>query len=91
MVIEQAKRENVFNRENRQRRHFSFSHLYTGLDYEGFENFLELSDEAAEKEDPVPSHKIKELGEICKWLYGDKRDDIAPLIQSQNPDLEITR
>jgi hypothetical protein len=87
MVIEQAERESVFNREHRSRRHFSFSHLYTGLDYEGFEDFLELSDADAEKEDPVPPSRIKELGEVCKWLYGDKRDDITPLIQSQNPDL----
>jgi len=27
------------------------------------------------------------LGEVCRWLWGDNRDDTKPLIVSQNPNL----
>ena len=30
---------------------------------------------------------MRELGELCGWLYGDRRENIRPLIESQNPDL----
>jgi hypothetical protein len=39
MVLEQAQKEGVFSKENRTRTHFSFSHLYTGLDYPGIQKF----------------------------------------------------
>ena len=32
MVIEQAEREKVYDREDRFRQRFAFSHIYTGLD-----------------------------------------------------------
>jgi chemotaxis response regulator CheB len=32
---------------------------------------------------------MKQLGDVCKWLYGDKRDRVRPLIESQNPDLAV--
>ena len=87
MVIEQAEREKVYRRDNRYRTRFAFSHLYTGLDYTGIGNFLGLIDADAESTDPVPRDKLRELGELCTWLYGDKRDDRAPLVQRQNPNL----
>ena len=90
MVIQQAEKEGVFNREHRYKGGFAFSHLYTGLDYDGFKRFLKLSDETAESKEPVPKERIKELGELCKWLYGDNRGEtIKPVIQSQNPDLAL--
>jgi hypothetical protein len=89
MVIRQAEEAKVFLRENRYKSSFSFSHLYTGLDYDGFKKFLDLTDAATEAEKPVPKSKLKNLGELCKWLYGDKRDKTRPLIESQNPDLAI--
>ena len=87
MVIRQAEEAKVFLRENRFKSSFSFSHLYTGLDYAGFKRFLDLREESAESERPVPDAKLKDLGELCRWLYGDKRDKTRPLIESQNPDL----
>ena len=87
MVIEQAEEWNVFHREDRSRRHFSFSHLYTGLDYTGISEFIGLSSEADENPEPVPADKKDELGELCLWLYGSKREEIRPVVQSQNPDL----
>jgi hypothetical protein len=87
MVIRQAESTGVFHRDNRYKDSFSFSHLYTGLNYDGFKRFLQLTDESAESPAPVPRKRIKNLGEVCRWLYGDKRDNIRPIIESQNPDL----
>ena len=87
MVVEQAERMNVFSREDRYNRHFSFSHLYTGIDYDGIASFIGLRPEAEETDEPVPPEKRDELRDLCKWLYGSKRDDIRPVIRSQNPDL----
>jgi hypothetical protein len=89
MVIRQAESSGVFKREDRFYGGFSFSHLYTGLDYEGFKKFLHLRDESAESSSPVPKGRLKELGELCKWLYGNKTESVRPLIESQNPDLKI--
>ena len=87
MVMEQAEEAGVFNREDRFRTRFAFSHLYTGLDYEGIGEFLSLGSADVEHERPVPRKALKKLGELCVWLYGSKRDSIQPVIQSQNPDL----
>jgi hypothetical protein len=87
MVIEQAEREKVYDRENRYRTRFAFSHLYIGLDYDGISDFLSLRPEDAESKSPVPDHHIKELGELCTWLYGDKRENKLPVVESQNPHL----
>ena len=87
MVIREAEQQGVFSRANRYKGHFSFSHLYTGLDYDGIAKFVELKDEAAESQEPVPRRRLKELGELCVWLYGDESQDVAPQVQSQNPHL----
>ena len=87
MVIEQAEEMKVFNREDRYNRHFSFSHLYTGISYDGIAAFIGLRSESEETEEPVPPEKIDELRDLCIWLYGSKKSDIRPVIQSQNPDL----
>ena len=87
MVIEQAERWKVFDREDRARRHFPFSHLYTGLGYEGISEFIGLSPEADEDPEPVPAEKKEQLRELCLWLYGSKKEETPPVIRSQNPDL----
>ncbi len=87
MVIEQAERMSVFNREDRWYNHFSFSHLYTGLTYPGISSFIGLRPEADEQPEPVPAEKGQELRELCLWLYGSKREETRPVVQSQNPHL----
>jgi hypothetical protein len=87
MVIDQAERAKVYDREDRFRQRLAFSHLYTGLDYEGISAFLSLKQEDEETENPVPKSKLKELGELCLWLYGSKSQKFSPLVESQNPDL----
>lgn len=87
MVIEQAERLRVFSREDRWYKHFSFSHLYTGINYSGISDFIGLEAETDEKEDPVPIERKQELRELCLWMYGSRREDIPPVIQRQNPHL----
>lgn len=87
MVIEQAERSRVFDRDKRWYRHFYFSHLYTGLQYPGISAFIGISPEMEEKRSPVPLDKIRELGELFCWMYGNKEDNIEPVLKRQNPDL----
>ena len=89
MVLEEAEEKGVFDREDRYREHFSFSHLTTGLGYLGIQGFLGLpkGDRTIGKRRPVPTERISQLGEFLVWLYGSKSDDAPPVIQSQNPDL----
>lgn len=87
MVIEQAERIAVFSREDRWYNHFSFSHLYTGIGYKGISDFIGLRTEADEEEEPVPISRQRELGELCLWMYGSKRENTPPVVQRQNPHL----
>lgn len=87
MVIEQAERMELFNRDDRSKKHFSFSHLYTGLGYAGIAKFINLSPDSEEKQDPVPPDKKKELKELLLWLYGSKKDGTPPVVKNQNPHL----
>ena len=79
-VIEQAEKAKVYNREDRFRPHFAFSHLYTGLDYEGVNNYLKLREDDPESEEPVPETRIKQLGELCVWLFGSKKQKKPPVV-----------
>ena len=87
MVVEQAERLKVFSREDRWRKHFSFSHLYTGVGYEGISVFLGLRPETEEDQAPVPVEKKEELRELCLWMYGSKKEGKLPVIETQNPHL----
>ncbi len=87
MVIEQAERMKVFSREDRLYNHFSFSHLYTGITYPGISGFIGLRPETDEQAELVPAEKGQELRELCLWLYGSKREETRPVIQTQNPHL----
>jgi len=87
MVIDQAEKEKVFSREDIKKSHFAFSHIYTGLQYKGMAQFLNLKDENEETKKFVPKNKINELKEVCRWLYGSKKEEIEPVVQTQNPHL----
>lgn len=86
-VIEQAEETRTFERDDRWHRGFYFSHLYTGLGYPGFTEYLDLKPESAEDKNPVPEERLDNLRQLLTWLYGSKRDKQPPLIKSQNPDL----
>ncbi len=87
MVLAQAERTGVFDKLNIYKGRLFFSHLYTGLDYEGIADFVRVKNEDSETKSPIPTNRLKELGELCTWLYGDKTSGIEPLVQSQNPHL----
>ncbi len=87
MVIEQAEKLEVFDRDNRWWKHFSFSHMYTGIGYPGISTFIGLRPEEEESQEPVPPEKKGELRELCRWMYGSKRENLPPVIQTQNPHL----
>lgn len=87
MVIEQAERMGVFSRDDRWRNHFSFSHIYTGLNYSGIRDFIGLPSDSMEAHDPIPAERKAELGELFLWMYGSKNQSRPPVIETQNPHL----
>ena len=87
MVLEQAERKKVWDRDDRSRPRLSFSHLYTGLDYDGISTFISLKSLDEETKSPVPENRLKELGELCVWLYGSKKAGTSPAVATQNPHL----
>jgi hypothetical protein len=87
MVIDQAERIGKFSRDDMRTSRLYFSHLYTGLDYEGFRSFLGIEDETLESRNPVREGRYEELGELLRWIYGSKKYDQDNLIKSQNPHL----
>ncbi len=90
MVLEQAEKAKVYNREDCYGPRIYFSHLYTGLDYEdGIGKFLNLAPKEKETDTPVPEAKKKELGELCVWLFGSKKEQRPPVVVKQNPHLRM--
>jgi hypothetical protein len=89
VLLEQAEKAKVWDRDDRTKSHFAFSHLYTGLGYDGFKQYLGITDTSLEERQPVPKGKLKNLGQLCVWLYGSKKLDQDPVIKSQNPDLRL--
>jgi len=87
MALEQAEDAGVFDRDDRWNRRFFFSHLYTGLDFAGFQRFLNFKPERSFEPHFIPKNRVRNLGEVCEWLYGRKSKKKQPLVRSQNPDL----
>lgn len=93
-VIKQADENDIWSINQRKNRHFSFSHLYTGLSYSEFTEYLGMerltrSEDPALK--PIPEEKYSELSRLLSWLYGNKSEDEAPVIRSQAADLKRLR
>lgn len=89
-VLDQAQEEEIYDIDDRKKRSFSFSHLYTGLSYEEFTSYLGLSrpDRTSDPvRNPVSPDKFDELSNLLVWLYGSKSRDQDPVVRSQNPDL----
>jgi hypothetical protein len=90
VLLEQAEKAG-FNREDRKANRFNFSHLYTAADQLPYQKFLGIESKTSLKRDPVPKSKVGELKELMVWLYGSKSEDKAPVIRTQNPDLNYLR
>jgi hypothetical protein len=88
-VLRQAEQAGLFDPENRfyQKKGFAYSHLWTGLGYEGIRDFLGIKDSAKDERKPVRKEKVKALGELLLWLYGSNKENVQPLVQTQNPHL----
>jgi hypothetical protein len=87
-ALMEVEESGLWNRERRWNKRFFFSHLYTALGYEGFQAYLDMDVSRGTATDtPVPQSKMRELSEVCVWLFGDKETQTPPIIVSQNPDL----
>ena len=90
-VLEQAKNEGLFDIEDRHTRKLNFSHLYTALSRSQYMDYLGLGAAWARHEpepDQVPRERLDELRNVLLWIYGSKRDDVRPVVRSQNPDIK---
>lgn len=86
-VIEQAEKMKIFDRTDVKASRLYFSHLYTGLTYQGLREFIGLENSPYDTKDPVPKEKKENLEQLLFWIYGSKKKEIEPVIVSQNPDL----
>lgn len=89
-VLMQAQREEIFHIENRYKRTFSFSHLYTGLAYIEFTQYLGMPRPDRKKDpsrNPIDENHTGKLENLLRWLYGSKVPETRPVVWSQNPDL----
>lgn len=86
-VIEQAESQGKFDRSDITANRLYFSHLYTGLSYDGFKDYIGLKDVSEEVKNPVPADKTENLEQLLTWVFGSRKKELSPVIQSQNPDL----
>jgi hypothetical protein len=91
VLLRQAEAKAGFNKEDRIRNRFYFSHLYTAADQQEFQQFLGISAQTSLRANPVPKAKLENLGELMIWLYGSKSEGKEPIVTSQNPDLNLLR
>ena len=93
-VLDQAERLEIFSVDDRAKRAFSFSHLYTGLSYVEFTDYIGMQRPQRSEDpstDPVGKDHIEKLRNLLQWLYGSRSNDLQPVIKSQNPDLGLLR
>ena len=90
-ALEQAETKDIFRIADRARPRFSFSHLYTALSRAQYMRHLGLVAAWSRHDpnpNPVPDDHLNRLGEVLRWLYGSREEDIDPVVQSQNPDIK---
>lgn len=89
-VLQQAQELELFNVDDRARKNFSFSHLYTALTYTEYREFLGLgrADRSANPDRrPVTEPFYSALRQLLLWLYGSRSQRIEPAVKTQAPDL----
>jgi hypothetical protein len=87
-VLEQAQREG-FSLNDRTKKRFAFSHLYTAVSRPAVREFLGMTegDEDAISDAPVPKTNRENLQRLMSWLYGQESKRETTVIASQNPNL----
>lgn len=92
IVLEQAEKNGIFAIDERYpSRQFAFSHLYVALTRGPIREYLGLEPSFSRAEisdSPVPEKKLEELKNLMNWLYGSGKDDVKPVVASQNPDVK---
>lgn len=89
-VLQQAEELELFSVEDRSKKNFHFSHLYTALTYTEYREFLGLprADRSANPvRNPIQTEFLPRLRELLLWLYGSRLERIEPAIRTQAPDL----
>jgi hypothetical protein len=88
-VLEQAQREKVFSLNDRTKKRFAFSHLYTAVSRPAVREFLGMTedDEDTISDAPVPATNRENLQQLMSWLYGQESKREPTVIASQNPNL----
>ena len=77
-----------FDIEDRTKRRFAFSHLYTAASRPAVQGFLGLGgDDGDLAANPVPASYVDNLQLLMSWLYGQESKKEPSLIESQNPNL----
>jgi hypothetical protein len=87
-VLQQAK-DDGFDPEQRSKKTFAFSHLYTALTRSSVREMVGLTadDLSTPKPNPIPADKREELQTLMSWLYGQEQRKEPAIIESQNPNL----
>ncbi len=93
VLLRQAEEHAGFDKEDRVRYHFSFSHLYTAAAQPEFQKFLGIDAVKSLRPNPVPQtpKKLENLRDLMVWLYGSKVAGKEPVVRSQHPDLNTLR
>jgi ParB-like nuclease domain len=93
-ALRQAEEGEIFQVQDRAKKNFSFSHLYTAMTYAEYRDFLGLpkADRSANPpRNPVAKEKLPELKRLLHWLYGSKSERVEPAIKTQAPDLSLLK
>ena len=85
-VLHQAQDESLFNIDDRTKKRFAFSHLYTAVSRPAVRAFLGVEEEDDSKA-PVPRDRRNNLQQLMSWLYGQESKREPTVIASQNPNL----
>ena len=92
LILEQAERAKIWTIKDRPtaRGRFPFSHFYTAIGRNEYQEFLGLTGDWSSKPpvNPIKKAKLKDLGEVLTYIYGSESDGREPLVKSQNPDLK---
>ena len=87
VVFRQAQKAFSFDTRHTQQPRFPFSHLWTALGYVSIREYLGVSPEMLEDENPVRREQLPKLQHLMNWLFGDTSKNIERKVRRQNPDL----